>query len=218
VGLEARGAHIAALDVDPHYPGAHHWYAQLLAVLSRHEEALREIGEARRCDPVSVPVNAFVSDVWLEARDYRRAIDAALDALELDSGVPLPYFFLGRAYAKLHEHRKAIAALTNAARLGNHVALFESSLAYACAGQRAKAEQIVGHLNIAPHGGTSAIDLALVWVGLGETNAALDALEQAFAARSPRMINVNDPFFAELAHEPRYKRLLVQLGLPGRPS
>jgi len=216
----AERAYRRALDVDPHYAGAHHWYAQLLAVLSRHQEALREIGEARRCEPVSVPINAFVSYVWLEARDYRRAIDAAGEALELDSGVPLPYFFLGRAYAKLQEHRKAISALTNAARLGNHVALFESSLgyAYARAGQRAKAEQIVRRLSIAPHGGTSAIDLALVWVGLGETNAALDALEQALAVRAPRMINLNDPFFAELAREPRYQRLLVQMGLPARPG
>jgi hypothetical protein len=73
-------------------------------------------------------------------------------------------------------------------------------------------------LSIAPHRGTSAIDLALVWVGLGETNAALDALEQALAARAPRMINLNDPFFAELAREPRYQRLLVQMGLPARPG
>jgi tetratricopeptide (TPR) repeat protein len=142
-----------------------------------------------------------------------------LEALELDSGVPLPYFFLGRAYTKVRQYSKAIAALTNAARLGNHAALFESSLAYAYAraGQRRKAERIVERLSIAPHGATSAIDIALVSLGLGETNAALNALEQAFAARLPRMINVNDPFFSELAHEPRYQRLLAGVGLPGRP-
>src|SRR5439155_1832746 len=131
-----------AIEVDPQYAGAHHWYAQLLAVLARHDEALSEIEAARRCEPVSVPVNSFVSYVWLEARNYRRAIDAALDAGELDTGAPLPYFCLGRAYAKIREHRKAIAALTNAADFGGNVALFEANLAYAYAraGQRPKAE------------------------------------------------------------------------------
>lgn len=139
----AERAYRRAIELDPGYAGAHHWYAQLLAVLARHEEALSEIDAARRCDPVAVPVSAFVSYVWLEARHYRRAIDAALAAVELDSGAPLPYFFLGRAHAKLREHRKAIAALTNAARLGGNMALFDANLgyAYARAGQRAKAER-----------------------------------------------------------------------------
>jgi hypothetical protein len=61
-----------AIEVDPQYAGAHHWYAQLLAVLSQHDEALSEIETARRCDPVSMSINAFVSYVWLEAREYPR--------------------------------------------------------------------------------------------------------------------------------------------------
>jgi tetratricopeptide (TPR) repeat protein len=208
-----------AIEVDPRYAGAHHWYAQLLAVLSRHNEALREIEAARRCDPVSVPIAAFVSYVWLEAREYRRAIEAGLEAVELEAGAPLPCFFLGRAYAKLRQHRKAVAALTNAVRLGGHVAIFESSLGYAYArgGQRAKANRILEEFQGAPPGTISPIDFALVWLGLGETDAALSALEDACAARSPRMINLNDPFFSELASEPRYQGLLATLRLPGRP-
>ena len=209
-----------SLDVDPHYAGAHHWYAQLLAVLSRHAEALSEIEAARRCDPVSMPINAFVSYVWFEGRDYRRAIEAALAAVELDSGAPLPSFFLGRAYVKLRDHRKGIAALTNAVRLGGHVAIFESSLgyAYARAGQRAKAEQILDGFNDMQRKAMVApIDLALVWLGLGDTEAALTALEEAYATRSPRMINLNDPFFSELARESRYQRLLAGLRLPSKP-
>jgi hypothetical protein len=51
-------------------------------------------------------------------------------------------------------------------------------------------------------GAVWAIDLALAWLGLGETKAALNALEEAYAMRAPRMINLNDPFFSELASEP----------------
>jgi DNA-binding winged helix-turn-helix (wHTH) protein/tetratricopeptide (TPR) repeat protein len=215
----AERAYRRAIEVDPLYAGAHHWYAQLLAVLGRHDEAVNEIEAARRCDPVSVPINAFISYVWIEARDYRRAIEAALKASELDSSAPLPCFFLGRAFARLGEHRRAITALANAARLGGHAALFESSLgyAYARAEQRTKAARILDGWRSAQLGVIPAIDLALVCLGLGDTNGALNALEEACAARSPRMINLNDPFFSELSGEPRYQRLLERLCLPPGP-
>jgi hypothetical protein len=83
----------------------------------------------------------------------------------------VPYFFLGCAYTRLREHRKAIASLT---------------------GQHAKAERILEGLR----------------------RVALKALEGAHAAREPRMINLNDPFFSELASEPRYQQLLAKLRLP----
>ena len=135
----------------------------------------------------------------------------------MDSGAPLPSFFLGRAYEKLRGHRKGIAALTNAVRLGDHVPIFESSFgyAYARAGQRSKAEQILdGFKGMQRKALVAPIDLALVRLGLGDTEAALNALEET---RSPRMINLNDPFFSELALEPRYQRLLAGLRLPSKP-
>jgi DNA-binding winged helix-turn-helix (wHTH) protein/tetratricopeptide (TPR) repeat protein len=215
----AERAYRRAIEVDPQYAGAHHWYAQLLAVLGRHDEALIEMEVARQCDPTSVPITAFVSYIWLEARDYRRAIEAALGAIDLNAGAPVPYFFLGRAYARVREHRQAIAALAHAVHLDAGVALFESSLgyAYARAGQRVKAERILEGLHKRSVG-VSSIDVALVSLGLGDRKAALTALEDAYAARAPRMINLNDPFFSELASEPRYQRLLGSMCLPSRSS
>ena len=69
-----------------------------MAILGRrHDEALAEIEAARRCDPVSIPINAFISYIWLQARDYARAIEAAQAALAPDATAPLTHFLLGRA-------------------------------------------------------------------------------------------------------------------------
>jgi DNA-binding winged helix-turn-helix (wHTH) protein/Flp pilus assembly protein TadD len=208
-----------AIDLDPDYAVAHHWYAQLLAVRARHEEAVAEIEAARRCDPLSVPVNAFVAYVWLEGRQYQRAIAAAEDARELDTNAPLPYLLLGRAYAKCEDFQNAIRAFRTAARLAGVVPLIEANLgyAYARAGLRPQATRILERLRrtrFAPQ--ASAMELGLVWLGLGDKDAAMAALEDAYRTRALRMPAIADPFYSELAGEPRYRELVARLGLPLR--
>jgi len=213
----AEHAYRRAIEIEPHAVLGHHWYSQLLAILARHSEALAEIETARQCDPASPVVNAFISYIHLEARQYDAAIVAAVKALELDSAAPLPYFLLGRASAKVGDFQRAIAALTEALRLGGSVPRFEASLgyAYARAGLQVEAETILERFSrgpIAPH--VSPVEGALIALGLGETEAALSGLEAAYAARLPGTLSAGDPFFSELAGERRYRELMARLQLP----
>lgn len=213
----AERAYRRAIDIDPQYSLSHHWYAQLLAILGRHQEAIAEIEIARQCDPVSPVVNAFIAYIYIEARQYDRAVVAALKAIELDSAAPLGYFLIGRAYAKLGDFQKAIDALNQAQRIAGNLPHFEASLGYtyARAGQRSKAEAILGGLNDGQLARfVSPVQRALVWLGLGEIESALTQLEDAYAARAPGMLLAGDPFFSELATEDRYRRLMQCLGLP----
>jgi hypothetical protein len=63
----------------------------------------------------------------------------------------------------------------------------------------------------------SPVDIGLILTGLGETDAALTALEDGFRTRAARMLAVGDSIFAELSAEPRYRRLLADLHLPIPP-
>ena len=206
-----------AIALAPDHATAHQFYAMLLSVLARHEEALAEIELARQCDPVSVPVNATIAYVWFEARKGDRAVAAALKALELDSNAPLTHLLLGCGYMLLGEARKAITSLATAARLSPHGPIIKANLgyAYARAGFPDKARQIldaITHRSSAPY--VSPVDVALVLTGLGETDAALTALEDGFRTRAARMLAVGGPFFAALSPELRYRRLLADLNLP----
>src|SRR5678815_948742 len=62
-----------ALELDPGYSVAHHWYGQLLSILGRHEEAHLEMEAARRSDPLSPTIAAFVSYAAFEAGRYEAA-------------------------------------------------------------------------------------------------------------------------------------------------
>jgi DNA-binding winged helix-turn-helix (wHTH) protein/tetratricopeptide (TPR) repeat protein len=216
----AERCYVRAVEIDPEYAVAHHWYAQLLSVQARHDEALAEIEAARRCDPLSVPVNAFVAYVWFEARQYDRAIAAAEQARELDANAPLPHLLLGRIYAKCNELDKAIAASRTASHLaGAAVPLIDAVLGYATAraGDRAEAEGILDRLRTARFGAqASSMELALVQLGLGDTDAAIAALEEAYRTRSLRMPAICDPLYSELAGERRYRELVARLRLPLR--
>jgi DNA-binding winged helix-turn-helix (wHTH) protein len=215
----AEASYRRAIALAPDHAAAHQFYAMLLSVLARHEEALAEIELARQCDPLSVPVNASISYVWCEAGQPDRAVAAALKALELDSNAPLTHTLLGRGYMLVGEPRKAIASLTTAARLSGHGPVIEANLAYAYArtGSPDKARRILDELTrrrAARY--VSPVDIGLVLTGLGEIDAALTALEDGYRTRAARMLAVGDSIFADLSPEPRYRRLLADLHLPIR--
>ena len=54
----------------------------------------------------------------------------------------------------------------------------------------------------------------MISLGLGDTDAALTGLERSYAAREPGTVVAGDPFFSELAFDPRYRDLMARLRLP----
>ncbi|HTT20672.1 MAG TPA: winged helix-turn-helix domain-containing protein, partial [Candidatus Sulfotelmatobacter sp.] len=63
--------------LNPSYPGSHRLYAALLASQKRHREALEEINQAVRLDPLSLPINAEIVRTMYYARDYDGAVAQA---------------------------------------------------------------------------------------------------------------------------------------------
>ena len=56
--------------------------------------------------------------------------------------------------------------------------------------------------------------MALVYVGLGERDTALDCLERAFETRAVGLVTMKiDRRMASLQFEPRFRRLLIQMNL-----
>ena len=208
-----------ALELDPGYAVAHHWYGQLLSILGRYEEAHTEIEAARRCDPLSPTIAAFFSYAAFEAGRYEAAVGAAQDALELDANAPLTYYMLGRAYAKLGDTANAIVALEKGIRLAGWLPFIEATLGYvhARAGARSQAERILASLQrrqLTQY--VSPIDLAHVYLGLADADGAIAQLEEGYRTRAVRMVIVGDPFFAELESDARYRNLMPRPHLPIR--
>jgi hypothetical protein len=90
--------------------------------------------------------------------------------------------------------------------------------ARARAGDAAGARAVLDHLSVLEGGGryVSALDRALVCVGLGENDQALDWIEKAFGDRPSLMPYLKiDPIWDRLQGIPRFQTFLARLGLAG---
>ena len=128
------------------------------------------------------------------------------------------HFTLGRAYLQKGEFEQSITELEKARELSHDRpdVLSELGNAYALAGKTAKAIIILSQLNAMPReNNVSPYHLAVVFMGLGEKEKALAALEVAASeGHSGFLAGLKaEPTFDPLRNEPRFQKILMSIGL-----
>ena len=207
-----------AIELNPNYATAHHWYAYLLMLLGRFDESLAALARAHEIDPLSLIINATSGFILYFARQYDEAVAHCERALALEGNFSPAHYFLGLACEQLGRHDRALTAFRKSSSLaGENSAVDAAALAHCCAaaGRPAEAQKIRDDLTrrsqtryVPPlHG-------ALISLGLGDTQAALVALEAACAARDFYLIYLRvDPRLDPLRGEARFTDLLRRIGL-----
>ena len=207
-----------AIDLNPNYANGHHWYAEFLSLVGRHEEAIVEAERARELDPLSSIINAWVGSRYFFAHHYDKAMDLYRGAVEMDPKFVPARLVLGQAYEQMGMPQQAIAELETAVRLSGGSAVYLASLAHAhgVAGRRAEAEKLQRDLvKLSEQRFVSSYDLALASLGLGETSQALALLERAVEESSPRVAFLGvDPRFERLRSDSRFQHVKAGVGLP----
>lgn len=124
-----------ALALNPGYSTAHHFYAQFLVSMRRFAEAAEQIELARRVDPLSPAINAYVPYIYFAQRDYDRAVEEGQRAVELEPSSPLARWHFGRACLFSGDVSRAIAELEVASELANRRTMLASGIEFcSCAG------------------------------------------------------------------------------------
>lgn len=88
-----------AIELNPEYGTAHHWFAFYWLTIGNVPEALAEIERAGTLSPLSPVINAEVAYFYSFARQYDRAERAAAKAVELNPEYPSLQRILCRIYA-----------------------------------------------------------------------------------------------------------------------
>jgi tetratricopeptide (TPR) repeat protein len=72
-----------AIELNPDYATAHHWYSEYLAMQGQEQEAMTEIKRAQELDPLSPVINTTLGERLYLARRYDEAIRQLQRTLEL---------------------------------------------------------------------------------------------------------------------------------------
>lgn len=209
-----------ALELNPNYADARHWYAHLLVALSRFDEALLESKRALELDPVSPVMNNHLGWHYMYARQYDLAIAQLNHTFALDPEFALSQWYLGIVYEQLGRNAEAEAAFEAALRPTNADALIRADVAhyYAVSGQTERAlEELAALEKIAKEQRVSPFGFAMIQVGMGDHDKAFAFLERAFDERSDMLVYLNvDPRLDPLRENPRFADLTARVGLPDR--
>jgi serine/threonine-protein kinase len=180
-----------AVGVDPAYATAHHWLAMFgLVPMNRIDEALREIREAERLEPLSAPIANDVGFVLYWGRRFEEALEQCRKAIALDPGFYRAYALLGRIYAAQGRQTESIAAGLKARELSDGAAFLPFILgtlgfAYASSGDSARARRVLKELReLETRGAVTAHERGIVAAALGDWDEALRNCELACEQRT----------------------------------
>ena len=204
-----------AIDLDPNYATARHWYAEFLTLQGRFSEALEQIERARQLDPRSLIIAADRGAILYCARRYREAIQQLRAVLEMEPNFPRAQIVVF-AYIEEGMTQEALRDLAEWQKLQDGPFTW---MLYAYVHGRAghKTEALRFLRKLETERSKRYLDpskLILAYVGIGDNEQALKWCEQGLSERSTALIWFRvDPAYDPLRSDPRFHALLAKIGL-----
>ena len=206
-----------AIELNPGYANAHQYYAELLARLGRHGEALASIDRALALDPLSPSINGMKGTVYYYGREPEKAIAQYRKTLALQEDQVLARLCLGLTLLQTKQYPEAIAEFQRCVRDSHGAPLMTAGLglAYGMAGRRAEAKHILDELETLARTTTvSPSCLSMVCLGLGDKEGAIRYMEQALDARDSYVGHLKVlPIVDGIRSDPRFVDILRRAGL-----
>ena len=208
-----------ALELNPSYATAHHWYGLYFGFRGEAEKSRQQMELARQLDPLSTIIQLNLGWSQFVAGNSDAYVQASQAVLEREPNFWDAHWDLGTAYVQKGQLAEGIAELEKAAELAHRSTATLSSLGYALgrAGRRSEAEKILRELQ--RRASTAPEEIAMIHVALGDKAKALQWLERAYQSHSKGLLLLRaDPWYRPLGSEARYQKLLRKIGLPAIAS
>jgi serine/threonine-protein kinase len=206
-----------AMELNPNYPTAHHWYAVQLLVEGKLDEALLEIKKAQQLDPLSLGINKDFAIIYLYKRDYEKALEQSQKTLGIEPNFLVMSTYIAQIYELQQKSPAAIEVLEKAhtAAPDDSEISYGLAQAYALNGRKDEALKIANDLSQPTKQNTNLPkEAAYLYALLGEKDKAIAILQTAHDNHYISVAEVKmDPRFDELRKDPRVVQLLQSIGL-----
>ncbi|HUR99037.1 MAG TPA: tetratricopeptide repeat protein [Pyrinomonadaceae bacterium] len=220
---KAEEAFKKSIELNPNYATAHHWYAQLLTIEGRHEEAKTQMRRALEINPLSHNFLADLGQIYYFNHEYKEAEEYCHRALEIYPDFEFAHEYLFQIYLQTGDYDRAVEERLVADKIHGTFAnqpdeahrqldadLEKKRQAYRTSGIKKFLENRLTDIEDANMGYV----YAKIHAYFGEREKALDLLEKAYADKSFLSAFVKaDPIFDSLRDEPRYQNILRGMSL-----
>lgn len=206
-----------AIELKPNYATAHQWLGSDLSNVKRFDDSLVEYGRAEELDPLSPIIGTNLGDTLVYARRYDEAIAQYKRTLVRNPNFAYAHQALGWAYGMNGMYPEAIAETRTAIELRyGSSAKGYLGLWLAKSGKRDEAVKLLGELKQeAARGYVQGYTFALIYIGLGAKEEALNYLEKHMSSRAETANSYAvAPELDDLRSEPRFKEMLKRMNLP----
>ena len=212
-----------ALDLSPSSAEVHRYYGDYLLRIGHPEEALAEARIAVELDPISPRAAQFEARMLYYLRRYDEAAAQLHRALALDPSSGIVHQALGLVYmvARPATWAQGVTESERARELmeGDPWVTGQLGYAYALAGRKAEAREILRQLETGSGEPARALPVARVYTGLGDREQAFLWLQKAVDQRDVALFLIADPVYDGLRGDPRFHALLERASLtPGSSS
>jgi Tfp pilus assembly protein PilF len=205
-----------AIELNPHYVTAHHWYGEFLGLMGRFDEAFAQNDLALEIDPLSPIVNSDRAKLFCFARRYDEAIEQRRKALEIEPAFVQAHQWLEAAYIEKGEYDKAIIDVKTLQQPDDTLTM-DSSLCclYLRSGNRTEAKKMLERLKeLARHRYVAPCVFAYIYTALGDKDQAFEWFDKGLAERHVDLIGLKvSPGTDPLRGDPRFANLLDRIGL-----
>jgi len=175
-----------ALEINPSLPEAQLGYANYLSTLGHFDEALSRVQQAYLFDPLALESRKEALWIYYFSGRMPETVEQAQKTIELEPAAGLPHAMLAMVYAQMGKRPETLHAAENAIRLANSPSVITATAAaLAHVGQNREAKQLLSKaLEQAKERYVCRFLVADAYVELGDTDKALESLEQGFLQRS----------------------------------
>ena len=180
--------------------------------MGRNDEAIRELQQAEKIDPLSLAVHMNAGWVYYVARKDALALQEWQKMLDLDANFAVTHGSIWIAYLQQADVGKVLAHTTQSEDDTLKLAALTGS--NAVSGNRAEAQRLLARLTlISKRHYVCPYEMATAHAVLGDKDEAIEWLRRGFRERSGCIVDLKtDPRLDSLRSDPKFNQLLRQVG------